>query len=254
MIDRQRVLSAFAEYSGHYDIQMNMIRLKVEHTYRVAALCERIAQSLELSKEDIDIAWLCGMLHDLGRFEQQKRYGTFNDAISIDHAAFSASLLFEEGLIRNYIDDIGIDALLQVAIANHSSYRIAENLSQRQQLFCHILRDADKIDILKVNVEFKLEEIYNCSTQELVSAPVTKEVLDSFLEEHAVLRSLKKTPVDNVVGHISLTFELVYPISVRILKEQGYLDKLIHFSSENEETQKTFAIIREKMENYLADY
>ena len=33
---------------------------------------------------------------------------------------------------------------------------------------------------------------------------VTPEVLQSFDEEHAVLRSLKKTAVDNVVGHISL--------------------------------------------------
>lgn len=59
-------------------------------------------------------------------------------------------------------------------------------------MFCHILRDADKIDILKVNVEFPLEEIYNVDTEVLYQEEVTPEVLQSFDEEHAVLRSLKK--------------------------------------------------------------
>ena len=54
--------------------------------------------------------------------------------------------------------------------------------------------------------------------QVLYQEEVTPEVLQSFDEEHAVLRSLKKTAVDNVVGHISLVYELVYPESCRIVK------------------------------------
>ena len=46
-----------------------------------------------------------------------------------------------------------------------------------------------------------------------------------------MLRSLKKTAVDNVVGHISLVYELVYPESCRIVKRQGYLDRLMNFES-----------------------
>lgn len=119
-------------------------------------------------------------------------------------------------------------------------------------MFCHILRDADKIDILKVNVEFPLEEIYNVSTEVLYQEEVTPEVLQSFDEEHAVLRSLKKTAVDNVVGHISLVYELVYPESCRIVKQQGYLDKLMNFESRNPQTRKQFEHIREHMREYLA--
>ena len=107
-------------------------------------------------------------------------------------------------------------------------------------MFCHILRDADKIDILKVNVEFPLEEIYNVDTEVLY-------------EEHAVLRSLKKTAVDNVVGHISLVYELVYPESCRIVKRQGYLDRLMNFESKNPHTRKQFEHIRKRMREYLAE-
>ena len=50
------------------------IKLKIDHTYRVAGLCQRIAESLGLSEPDVDIAWLLGMLHDIGRFEQIRRF------------------------------------------------------------------------------------------------------------------------------------------------------------------------------------
>ena len=53
------------------------VKLKIDHTYRVAALCARIAQSLALPPEDVDLAWLSGILHDVGRFEQLRRYNTF---------------------------------------------------------------------------------------------------------------------------------------------------------------------------------
>ena len=62
-----------------------------------------------------------------------------------------------------------------------------------------------------------------------------------------MLRSLKKTAVDHVVGHISLVFELVYPKSIEIVKKQGYLEKLLHFPSKNPVTRQQFAQIREKM-------
>lgn len=265
-VNRQAALQAFKDYVSHYDIEKDMIRLKVEHTYRVAELCEQIARSLALSEEEVDLAWLIGLLHDIGRFEQQKNYGTFNDAISIDHAQYGADILFHlkgdrekvqtndntspDISIRDFVEDSVEDDTIRTAVYYHSAYRVPEELDERTTMFCHIIRDADKIDILKVNVEFPLEEIYNVSTEELYNCKVTPEVLDSFDEEHAVLRSLKKTPVDNVVGHISLVYELVYPISLEIMVKQGYLDKLMDFRSWNEETEQQFVHIREKMHAY----
>lgn len=80
-------------------------------------------------------------------------------------------------------------------------------------MYCKILRDADKIDILRVNLDTPMEEIYNVTTEELKNSQVTPEVMQAFDEHHAVLRALKKTAIDNAVGHISLTYELEYPMS-----------------------------------------
>jgi HD superfamily phosphodiesterase len=253
-INRKKALEAFENYVKGYDVSDEKTRLKIEHTYRVCGLCNQIALNAGFDENDVDIAWLMGLLHDVGRFEQLKRYGTFIDAESIDHAQFGADLLFKEGLVRSYIEDDRIDGLLEKAVRFHSAYRLPDDFTEDEKRFANLLRDADKIDILKVNVDFPLEEIYNVTTYELRNCVVTKEVLEAFYDEHAVLRSLKKTPVDNVVGHISLVYELTYPISLKIVKEQGFLDKLMDFKSDLDETNRQFEGIRQKMGEYMGKF
>ena len=60
-IDRKKVLHVFAAYVENYNSQDEKVRLKIEHTYRVSELCERIAASLNLTKKEIDLAWLLGI-------------------------------------------------------------------------------------------------------------------------------------------------------------------------------------------------
>ena len=133
----------------------------------------------------------------------------------------------------------------------HSAYRIPEGLDEKTQMYCNLLRDADKIDILRVNLDTPMEEIYNVTTEELRTSEVTSEVMQAFDGHHAILRSLKKTAVDHAVGHISLVYELVYPESRAIVKEQGYLDRMMDFPTDNPETKKQFVHIREEMNRFL---
>lgn len=250
-IDRQKALDAFREYTTQYNASDEKVKLKIDHTYRVCGLCQQIATQSGFDENDIELAWLTGLLHDVGRFEQLKRYGTFIDAQSIDHAEFGADILFQEGKIRDYIEDTLEDELLEKTVRCHSAYRVPANYTAREKKIADLLRDADKIDILKVNIIVPFEEIYNVTTYDLKHCKVTEEVMQAFFEEHAVLRSLKKTPVDNIVGHISLVYELVYPISRKLVCEQGYLNKLMDFQSELPETNVQFAKIREKMAAYM---
>lgn len=48
-INREKALAAFQEYTDRYDSSRDMIRLKIEHTYRVCGLCQQIARSLDVS-------------------------------------------------------------------------------------------------------------------------------------------------------------------------------------------------------------
>lgn len=278
VINRKNVINAFAEYVRNYDPSDEKIKLKIDHTYRVAGLCQRIAESLGLSKPDVDIAWLLGMLHDIGRFEQIRRFGTFNDVQSVDHAEFGADLLFKEGLIRKFAEgyyeecelarsgneeaeqiiknnehhnkDTG---LLELAIRQHNKYRVKEDLTERQRMFCDILRDADKVDIFKVNADIPMEIIYDVTTEELKSGVISKEVLESFYKRETVLKSVRKSAVDHIVGHISLLFELVYKESYRQAKEQGYVYKLLDFKSDVPEVNAEFDDMRKYVDEFLME-
>lgn len=294
VINRKNVINAFAEYVRNYDPSDEKIKLKIDHTYRVAGLCQSIAKSLNLSEADVDISWLLGMLHDIGRFEQIRRFGTFSDADSVDHAEFGADLLFKEGLIRKFAEGyyekcelVGagneeagqaysrqkdcqkdckegklnseqvkcnegkLAGLLELAIRQHNKYRVKEGLTERQLMFCNILRDADKVDIFKVNAEVPMEIIYDVTTEELKNGIITKEVLESFYRKETVLKSLRKSAVDHIVGHISLLFELVYPESYRQAKEQGYVYKLLDFKSDVPEVDVEFGRMREYLDEFL---
>lgn len=251
-INRKKVIQVFGDYVKNYDKTDERVLLKIKHTYRVSALCDKIAVALGFSKEDVDLAWLLGMLHDIGRFEQVKVYGTFIDAESINHAQYGVGILFGQGMIRDYIEDGSEDELIQTAITYHNVYRMPEIKEKRMKVFADLLRDADKLDILKVIVETPLEVIYDCDQDELMQAEISEKVMESFLAHHAVDHQFKQNPVDFIVGHISLTFELVYPVSIKIAGEQGYLRQLLSFQSENEATKEQFARLQTDMERYIA--
>ena len=71
-MNRSEVISVFDAYVDKYDRDNPMIFQKAAHSYRVAAIAERIARSLG-QEELVDFAWLLGLLHDIGRFATVSR-------------------------------------------------------------------------------------------------------------------------------------------------------------------------------------
>ena len=136
---------------------------------------------------------------------------------------------------------------LELSIRSHSALRIPEQISERERMCCNILRDADKIDIFRVNCDTPLEDIYNVTTEELKTAAVSPAVKDCFLRQTAVPRAIRRSAIDSLVGHICLTFELVYPISRQIAREQGYIDRLLAFPSDNPDTEEWFRYMRSRL-------
>ena len=247
-IDREKITGAFNEYVSNYDATNTMIALKITHTYKVAHNCEQIANSLNLEKDEVDFAWLSGMLHDIGRFEQYVRYKTFYDLKSIDHAEFGADLLFKDGLIRNYIDDNRYDDLLDIVIRQHNKYKIDSSLDERTKMFCDILRDADKVDIFRVNIETPILELYNTTEDILYNSSVSEDVMKQIREHHAVDRAVCITPADKYLGHIALCFELVFKESWNIVREHKYLESMYDFKTLNPDTQNCLIILQDEVE------
>ena len=79
---------------------------------------------MECSGEDVELAELIGLLHDIGRFEQIRRFHSFEPG-TMDHAVFGAELLFgEEKLIRRFVEDDKFDELIDAAIRKHSDFKL----------------------------------------------------------------------------------------------------------------------------------
>ena len=74
------------KYEDKSDLSFN---LKVTHTYYVAENSKNIAEKLNLSKEDIELAELIGLMHDIGRFEELKITKELN-SIKFDHATYGS--------------------------------------------------------------------------------------------------------------------------------------------------------------------
>ena len=236
VIDRQKIIEAFRDYVSAYNAEDPKIKLKIDHTYRVASLCERIAAG---EGADVELSWLCGMLHDIGRFEQVRRYGTFNDALSVNHAEFADGLSEEE---------LGI---IETAIRYHSVYRLPEGIPESRLSYCKLLRDADKIDILYVNCMIPPKDIYDIPEEQFKTSEVSDEVKQCFLNGTTVLKSLRKHPADYLVGQVCLAFEIEYPESRRIAKEQGSVEKILSFEPENEATAEWFGYMRANIWNII---
>lgn len=196
-------IELFKKYTDSYIPLSHMCILKVNHTMRVLELCGLIAESLKLSKEDIELAKTCGLVHDIARFEQWKRYQTFADVESIDHGDFGVEVLKENDFIRKFNKDEKLDNLILKTVKNHNKYKIEEDLSEREKLFCNIVRDADKIDILYL---YTIEEISLNTNDEDFS----DDVYYYFLKKKLIPRSLKKTKADMLAVSLGFVFDFNY--------------------------------------------
>ena len=118
-------------------------------------------------------------------------------------------------------------------------------------MFCGLLRDADKIDIMRVNCETPLSEIYDMPEESFRTTRISDDVFRDAVSCQNVNREHSKTAVDYMVGHICFVFGLVYPVSIRLVKEQGYLDRMLDFHSDVPETEERLQEIRETVQLYL---
>lgn len=242
MIDRARARATFADYVRPYGTDNPRIALKVVHTNRVAEICETVATSEGLTADDIDLAWLCGLLHDIGRFEQLRRWDTFSDGDSAPHALIGVEVLFGAGTaetgealvspehecrIEHFIETREHDDLIRSAVARHSDFRLPDTLDARTHLFCSIVRDADKVDILRTLQENTVQTILKVSDAAFLNSRFSDEALTAFHEHRCLRRNERHSPADYLLGLVAFVFELEHAESRRILRDRGYLQTFL---------------------------
>ena len=152
MADRLQVLSG--KYRAYVDAYReadgklpDMMQLKLVHTMGVVAAAKRIAKEEGFDSVAAVAAEAAALLHDTGRYEQLKRYNTFRDSDSVDHAVFSHDIVKERGWLDDWPER---DAIL-TAVLVHNRREIPSATMDELTLTCsRTVRDADKLDIFRV--------------------------------------------------------------------------------------------------------
>ena len=211
-----------------------MMRLKRVHTGFVVQNAEAIADGEGFSAEEREVALAAALLHDTGRYEQLKRYNTFRDSDSIDHAVFSHDIVVEKGWLDMALGESKSEVVVvqwKEAILKAVLYHNRRDLPSEVEsppsdydsrlrlthIASHTVRDADKLDIFRVledrveNTDWKVDTraFWNLA----ISAPPNPVVVECIA---------KGRPVD---------YQNVKSLSDFVLIQVGWMISGIHFAT-----------------------
>ncbi len=233
------ITKIFNDYVKKYDFTNSKIRYKFHHSYRVMDFSIEIAKSINLSNDDIELASICGLYHDIGRFEQIKNYDTYEDSISMDHGDLGYEEL-KKGLISEITQDIENQNIILKATKNHNKYSIEDGLSEKELLMAKIVRDADKIDIIKECWSIP-KQTYELNTK-LVAA----------VKEHKMITNdMAKTEIDHLFREICFIFDFNFKYSYQYILDNHIIENRINLIENY--TNSDLKELQDDLINYLKE-
>lgn len=227
----------FDEYTSNYDLNNIHLKSKYNHSYRVMNLCEKYAKELGWSDDDIKLARIIGLLHDYGRFEQYKRYESFIDKDTIDHADLSVEELFDKNEIVNFTDRKEDYDLIKFAIKNHNKLTITGSDDERYIRFAKLIRDADKVDIMYT---------FSGERKKIATNDKIKDVVYKYIKEHKIVPRIY---TDNENERILIDFGFVFDLNYDVVLND-YKTNFINYYN-NIENNSIFEGAYKEVINYI---
>jgi len=241
----------FLKYTENYDLENDNIKRKQQHSLRVMQISTQIAKGLKLSEEEINLATLIGLLHDIARFEQYTQYKTYRDVDSIDHGDYGVQILEKD--MRKYIETDQYDEIIKKAIKNHNKYQIEEGLNKTEEMYAKIIRDADKIDIFYESVDMFWKGRENI----IEESKISDDTVEQFQNKTTIKRKREKRvgyEINEIITVIAFIFDMNYKISFEIIKKEDYINKILdRYKIKDEDTRIKVEKIREMANKYLEE-
>lgn len=217
-------VAEFADSDGNLHA---MQRLKLEHSRRVQHLARRIADELHWTKDAADLAEVCGMLHDVGRFSQFAEFGTFHDAVSVDHGENGARILADRA--SALLPEASRSGTLSDAVRLHNKPALPNHLCVESETYVKLVRDADKLDIFEVVYDGAThpDSLYTEMSNWLnLDGGITPEVLVCATEKRPVPYGVIRSLADLILVQLHWVYDLNYTPSFRIMRERGTFERL----------------------------
>lgn len=253
---RRRCDEFYALYRETEGSVYDMCYRKMVHTAAVAENCVTIAKHQGLNGYDCELAWIIGELHDFARFGQAIVSHTFRDSSRYNHAEVGARMLFAhkmiDDLIPNYAEVSEADRrVMKKAILYHSDLHLPEDLTERERIFCEIIRDADKIDIFRTIATNGWETIYGHTKEEILASDISDVILAAFPRHEPAEYAKRVLPADYYMAHIALCFGLQSEAARKMVAKQGYLGQLMSIAFDDAKVQEKFLHARKCVEEWM---
>jgi hypothetical protein len=206
------------------------LELKYRHSLRVAENARLITEGICLAPEDVQLSYLCGLVHDIGRFIQYSRYGSFRDADTLDHGFAGRQVLEEEGLASYFNPDNWVRMACGVEYHNRKTDHIPAGLSAKARGLLNIIRDADKLDIM----DLVLQSVTRDGFRELpdmlphirLSRELTPAVLEEFQKNKTIATGSLSTVTDFLVMLATWFYDFNYAPSCRLAASRKIIERL----------------------------
>ena len=198
--------------------------LKIEHTARVCDNIRHLSRNIGLDQNARRVAEVIALFHDLGRFEQYRRYQTFDDRRSLNHALKGLAVLADARLLDPLPGDES--KIIRDAIRFHNASAIPQGHASDSTLFMRLIRDADKLDIWHVFAGY-----YTRSTpqnpavvQHLADQPTWEpKIVDAIQDRRPARFADMKSLNDFKLLQLSWVFGLHFETSAILARERGDL-------------------------------
>jgi putative nucleotidyltransferase with HDIG domain len=246
--------SWFAGYVGTFlygDVQSRRnVDLKKEHTLRVCREILSLGEQLGLGDDEMRLAEVIALLHDIGRFEQYDRYRTFLDRESENHAELGVRVLQEHGVLDGF--DGAVRDILLRSIRYHNRRSLPRDETEACLFFSRLLRDADKLDIWKVVTEYyhgkggeRNEALeLNLPDTQGVSREVYRDVMKRELVDMRHVRNLN----DFKLLQAGWVFDINFRPTLDCMKNRRYLELLRDVLPESREVKEMFGVFHEALD------
>lgn len=223
-------------YSEDPFITQNVL-LKEEHSFKVCENASQIAISEKMDEENYYLALVIALLHDIGRFEQISRYRTFNDRISENHALLGVKILEAEGPLT--FASAEERYIILMAIKNHNLRNISDDVDGKALLHARLIRDADKLDIYKILTDYHVTKAISPNPvleHGLPDVPVySRHLIQDIFNNKIASTDGVTTCNDMNLARLAWVFDLNFTETFRLVKEKGYIEKLIDTLPHNNE-------------------
>jgi putative nucleotidyltransferase with HDIG domain len=253
IIERQNLLEIknwFSQYVRLFkhgdETDLRAIDLKEQHTFRVCEEILNIGKKLGLNDNELRLAEMIALLHDIGRFEQYALYKTFSDRQSVNHATAGTAIVKKYNVLKGF--DGFTERLILRTIECHNRASLPHDEEEPNLFFIKLLRDADKLDIWRVVTDYyhRKERIRNRTIDLDLpdTAGISTDVYQDIMNKHIVDINHINNLNDYKVLQMGWIFDINYKPTLHCIKKRRYLELIRDVLPDNTDIRTIHDIVQ----------